>query len=148
MKVVFLKDVAGVGQKGSIKNVTDGYAINYLIPQRLAEIATDEKIAQIEAAQKADQEKRTREQEQLAQSIKSISGSRVHVSLRATEKGGLFKALHEAEVAAMILKSLKVHVPASAIALDAPIKTTGEHQIHVKAGNENVPLTIVVAAAE
>ena len=57
MKVIFLKDVGGVGQRGSIKEVSDGYAMNFLIAQGLAVQATPEKVA-AHARQEAERETR------------------------------------------------------------------------------------------
>jgi len=53
MKVIFLKDVRGAGQHGEIKNVSDGYAHNFLLPQGLAKPATDAKVAELEAKEAA-----------------------------------------------------------------------------------------------
>ena len=103
MKVILLKDVAKVGQHGTVKEVTDGYALNFLIARGLAIQATPDKIAAYESAQKRETEVREREREALVKSIQSIEGARIEIAVRATEKGGLFKSVVSADVAKAIL---------------------------------------------
>src|SRR5665213_1969010 len=93
MKVILLKDVRGLGVHHAIKDVSDGYAINFLLPQKLAEAATEEKVKRLA------QQKETHEAEVLAQeaaldmTVASAEGKTISLTARATEKGGLFKAL-------------------------------------------------------
>ena len=94
MKVILLKDIGGVGKKGEVKEVADGYAFNSLIPQKLVEQATKEKIAQHEADQKKHADARAAEDAALSTLVEGLNGERVEMKLRATEKGGLFKSVH------------------------------------------------------
>src|SRR4051812_34032263 len=99
MKVILLKDVRGVGQHGEIKNVADGYAINKLFPTKLAEPATDEKIKQIEAQKVQADAARAKEEAELDTKVQALRGKKVTLAARATEKGGLFKNVHEKDIA-------------------------------------------------
>src|SRR3989338_9386507 len=98
MKVILLKDVRGVGLHGEIKNVADGYAINGLFPKKLAEAATAEKIADVEAKRVAHEAEIQKEAEQLDNKVAALRGKTITISSRATEKGGLFKAVQEKEI--------------------------------------------------
>lgn len=128
MKVLFLKDVGGVGQAGTIKNVADGYAMNFLIARGMAVQATPEKIAAHSAATKKQEETRAREQEALAKAVQALEGTSVEMKVRATDKGGLFKSITVSD----IQKALKSAIPESAILLSKPIKEIGEHPIKIK----------------
>ena len=146
MKIILLKNVGGVGQQGTIKEVSDGYAFNFLIPRGLGEAATPEKIAQMEAVQKSQEAQKQGELKKLAVLIENLSGARVEVSIRATEKGGLFKSITAADIASTIQKERSVHIPAEAILLSAPIKTTGEHTIVLEGGGVRKEFSFIVKA--
>lgn len=147
MKVILLKDVRGVGQHGEIKTVADGYAINALFPRKLAEPATEEKIAQYEAKKAELEKKRAAEEAQLDNKVASLRGKAVTLSLRATEKGGLFKAVHESDIAKAIRLEYALEIPEEAIRIVEPIKTVGEHQGLLYSKNQKAELRVVVTPA-
>jgi len=142
MKVLFLKDVGGVGQKGSIKEVKDGYGMNFLVAQGLAVQATPEKIAAHDAQVKKEGEAHAAFESELKKVVQSLEGTRIETNVRATEKGGLFKSI----TASDILKLLKVQIPETAIVLPKPIKETGEHNIKISAAKADATITLVVSA--
>ena len=147
MKVILLKDVRGVGMHGDIKNVADGYAINGLFPKKLAEAATPEKIAEVEAKRAAHEAEAVREAEQLDNKVAALRGKKVTISGRATEKGGLFKAVHERDVAGAILSEHALAVPEETIQFPEPIKTVGEHVIMLKSKSNKAEIGVVVTPA-
>src|SRR3989344_6415282 len=129
MKVILLKDVAKVGQHGTIKEVADGYALNFLIARGLAVQATPEKVAAHEAAQKREGVAREEMNKALTATIQSLEGARVEIKARATEKGGLFKSI----TAADIKKAMGKDIPEDAIQLEKTIKEVGEYSIKISA---------------
>lgn len=143
MKVLFKKDVGGVGKRGEVKNVADGYALNFLIPRGLAEQATAEKVVQHEAEERQTAEARAREDAALAQQIASFEGKRVELKVRATEKGGLFKSVGVAEIA----KALGGGVAPTSIELEHPIKKTGDHPVTLSAAGASATITVAIVAA-
>ncbi len=147
MKVILLKDVRGVGMHGEIKNVADGYATNGLFPKKLAEAATAEKIAEVEAKRAAHEAEAAKEAEQLDNKVSALRGKTVTISNRATEKGGLFKAVHEKDVAKAILEEHALAIPEDAISFPEPIKTVGEHVVILKSKNQKAELGVVVVPA-
>ncbi len=144
MKVIMLKDVKGVGQRGKIVEVKDGYAYNFLIPHKAAEQATPEKIASYNA--RVSQENAVREQQGaiLKMAVESLNGKTVSVTARATEKGGLFKSLAVADIVRAILDQLNIHIPETAVELEKPIKQTGEHAIKIKAADAAASIVLSV----
>jgi len=147
MKVILLKDVRGVGMHGEIKNVADGYAINGLFPKKLAEAATAEKIADVEAKRVAHEAEMQKEAEQLDNKVAALRGKTITISSRATEKGGLFKAVHEKDVAKAILGEHALAIPEDAITFPEPVKTVGEHVVLLKSKNQKAEFGVVVVPA-
>ena len=144
MKVLFLKDVGGVGRQGAVKDVADGYALNFLIPRKLAEQATPDKVAKAQTLMK---EAAAKEAERVAQGsahAKSLSGATITVQAKANEKGHLYKQL-SADVVALAIKSEQgIDVAPDAIHFSNPIKETGESTAEVKFGNHVAKITVVV----
>lgn len=147
MKVILLKDVRGVGIHGEVKNVADGYATNFLIRGKLAEPATEERIKEIEA-QKAEHEAQLhKEAAELDAKVASLRGKQASLTSRATEKGGLFKAVHESDIAKAIRAEHSVEIPDSAVHIPTPIKTVGEHVVMLQSKNQKAEFGIIVVAA-
>ncbi len=144
MKVILLKDVRAVGQHGEIKNVADGYAINFLFPQKLAEPATEDKIKQIVANKQAHEAEIAKEEETLAGKILQLKGKRVALMSRATEKGGLFKAIAAKDVARAIKAEHDVDIPEEAISFAEHIKTVGDHTALLSSKSQKVELTVSI----
>ena len=146
MKVIFTKDVGGVGVRGAIKDVSDGYAQNFLIARGLAEQATPEKLAAHEASMKKEMEARDEDAKARETVVKELNGFTVQISARATEKGGLFKSIGGKD----ILKALKTagkEISEEAIALEKPIKEVGEHKVNIASGSARSQITVAVVAA-
>ena len=90
MKVYFLQDVPGVARAGEIKDVAEGYARNYLIPRRLAVVATEAVIEQVKARQAAEARRAAREAEELRELAARLEGLTVTVKVRAGKEGRLY----------------------------------------------------------
>ncbi|MBI2004745.1 50S ribosomal protein L9 [Patescibacteria group bacterium] len=147
MKVLFLKDVRGTGRSGEVKNVADGYAHNFLLPQGLAELATDAKIAELEAKKQAHDEELIKQEEELTQKILSLRGKSVVISARSTEKGGLFKALCAADIVRAIKAEYDIHIPQESVHVPEHIKTTGEHVVMLASKTQKAELKVSVVSA-
>jgi large subunit ribosomal protein L9 len=144
MKVLFKKDVGGVGQRGTIKDVSDGYALNFLIPQGLAEQATPEKVAAHQKNQKivaAETAQRDKENEALAA---RLNGAKFAVHVRTNEHGHLYKQLGQDVIIAEIQKVFGATVPPSAVMINGSIREAGEHNLTIKFGKSESKLTVIV----
>src|SRR4051812_43655114 len=102
MKIVLIKDVKGVGKKHDVKTVADGFALNSLIPQGGAVVATESVLKRVELAKKQEEGERKVKEDLLAKNLKSIHDAVVEVSADANEKGHLFAGLHAAEIAPLV----------------------------------------------
>ncbi len=146
MKIVMLKDVKGVGKKHDIKTVADGFALNSLIPQGKAEVATDKALARIALVKSQEETEKKIQADLLSKNIKSIHDAVVEVVVGANEKGHLFAGLHAAEIAPLVKSSTQIDVAPEFIVLDKPIKEVGEHKIDVKVQGKSATFTLVVKA--
>ncbi len=147
MKIIFLKDVRGVGRKGEVKEIADGYALNALIPRGLAEQATPDKLQKHEAARGKEESARKQAADALEARIKGIRDTRVTLEARATEKGGLFKAVTAKDIAQAILAQQKSEIPVEAILLEHPLKTTGEHSVKIALESTRGEIVVDIKAA-
>jgi large subunit ribosomal protein L9 len=143
MKIILLKDVAKLGGKHDVKNVSSGYALNFLIPNGIAIPATTQalKRAELEKA-KAEGERKVQGDLQ-AMNIKSLDGITLTVPTKANEKGHLFAGLHREEIAAELEKQLHISIAPSSIMLEHPIKEIGEHEVEVKTEGKSVKFNLV-----
>lgn len=132
MKVVLKRDVKGVGKAHEVKNVSDGYARNFLIPRGWAEPATEGSIKEAAeyTASQHDRAQRVREQsEQLAEKIKAVS---VDLTVKAGETGRLYGSITAADVAKAASKLIGTKLDKKSLQLSRPIRQTGKHVIDVK----------------
>lgn len=133
MKVIFKKT-------NEVKDVSPGYALNYLIPQGLAILATNEEIKRLDIKKlREDKKKEKREKENKALAEK-IKGARIKISAKTGKAGKLFGAITKAK----ILKALKVDSKQVEVLLEKPIKKTGEYKIDLKVGSERISIVLLI----
>ena len=129
MKVVLLEDVKNIGKKGEVKEVKDGYGINFLIPQKKATLATGGSVKQAELDQAKQDEVAQDNQEKNEAEAKEIEGQKVSLKAKAQDEK-LFGALSETDVKNALLTA-KIELVRGKLNISEPIKTTGEHEIEV-----------------
>ena len=144
MKVIFKKDVGGVGQRGTVKEVSDGYALNFLIPQGLAEQATPDKVAAHQKNQKAAEAESAARDQENQQLAERLNGAKFALQVRANEHGHLYKALDPDTIIAEIKKIFGATIPPSAVIINGSIKEIGEHHLTIKLGKSAAKVTILV----
>lgn len=136
MKVVLIKTVANLGQTGDIKEVADGYARNFLIPQGMVKPATEATINQIENKKAQKQKKQAKKAKQYKEIAKKIDNLKLIIKAKAEpEKKTLFAAV-KAEQIADELKKRKFDIPAKFISLEEPIKQLGYYDIQIQFNDE------------
>ena len=131
MKVVLLKDVKNIGKRDEILNVSDGYARNFLFPQKLAVEATPGALKEIErkrAAQDAREAERVADAQKKAAMLK---GKMIHLEVKCGEKGRLYGSVTSAEVAEALEKQHGVAVDKRKIELGESIREVGIRDISV-----------------
>jgi large subunit ribosomal protein L9 len=131
MQIILLEKVVNVGNLGDIVKVKDGYARNYLIPQKLARRATKEAIAEFEV-RRAELEKAAADKLAAAQSLaEKMSGLTIQIAQKAGVDGRLFGSVTNADIAETLTKQgfavekVQVRMP------EGPLKMVGDHPVHV-----------------
>lgn len=133
VKVIFLENV-GEEKIGDIKNVADGYARNYLIPNKIAELATDEKIKEIESKM-AKLKKEEAEKVATAKKVaEAISKEKFVLTEEVNEEGHLYGAVTPKEIAELFTEK-KYEIDGSDIVLENPIKDPGDYEVTVRVGH-------------
>ena len=131
MKVILTQDVKGQGKKDDVIEVSDGYARNFLIKNKLAVEATSAMINSIKIKKAADEHRRAEEKAAALELAKKISGTTIAVKIKVGETGKLFGALNTQAVADA-LKEAGYDIDRKKIVLPDVIKTVGVYEITVK----------------
>lgn len=148
MKVVLLKDVAKIGKKYDVKNVADGHALNMLIPQGLAEIATPQKLKQVEKVRLELVAERKVQADLLAKNLKSLADVKIVAKGKASEKGHLFAGIHKEEIVRLLKEQARVDVLPDFIDLEHPLKEVGEHKISLTVGDKKAQFVVSIEPLE
>ncbi len=127
MKVLLLQDVKGVGRKYDIKEVSDGYARNFLIARKLAAPA-DGAAMKLKAATEAQEQARL---SSYRESAKRLADEVLEFRVRAGEKGEVFGSIKAGEIKKALLER---GYEAGEVLLDQPLRVLGEHEVSVKFG--------------
>jgi large subunit ribosomal protein L9 len=144
MKIILLKDVPKVGRKFDIKNVSDGFAVNMLIPRGLAVAATEKTIASMESLRSKDMVEQKIQEELLAKNMNSLNGLSVTLKEKANEKGHLFAGVTKEMIATEILKESRLNIDPAFINLEKPIKEIGQHKIAVSALGKKAEVNVII----
>ena len=144
MQVILLKDVPKIGRKNDIKNVSDGYAMNFLFKNKLAEPATSKKIKNLERTKHNQETEEKIHKDLLVKNMRSLSGAEVHMSGKASEKGHLFKGIHVEEIVAELKKQDHIDLKSEHIQLEHPVKEIGEFDITAKVGDIKAVFKLIV----
>ncbi|OHA26622.1 MAG: 50S ribosomal protein L9 [Candidatus Taylorbacteria bacterium RIFCSPHIGHO2_02_FULL_46_13] len=146
MKIILTQDVKGLGKRFDVKNVSDGYAINMLIPRKMVREATAGALKQVET-QKARQEADRKIQENiLLKNISDLEGKVIHISAKASDKGHLFASIHKEDIVHRLKEELRLDVHPDFLELPEHIKTVGEHALTVSLQDKKVKFTLSVEA--
>jgi len=131
MKVIFLKDVKPQGKKGEIREVSEGYAQNFLFPRGLAKPATEGNMKTLENQKQAEQRKKDQEKEEAEQLAKILDQTTVTIKSKSGEGGRLFGSITNKQISEA-LDQMKIKVDKRKIALEHPIRTLGVTNVQVK----------------
>jgi large subunit ribosomal protein L9 len=145
MEILLLQDIAGVGKKNDLLVVGDGFALNCLLPQRKALVATPTvRKRYAEQIKKRAVEKEGERQFQ-QDAVTAMSGKSIQFSRKTNKVGKLYAALTEAEISNAIKEQLALTVPADNVIINDHIKAVGAFQVQVKVGDVSIPLAVTVS---
>ena len=147
MEVILLEDIEGLGEKGDVANVARGYARNYLLPKRLAEVANAARIDELRRLMNERKDREARTAEQAVDVAATLNKTVVTIGARAGEGERLYGSITSADVADAIWSARRVRVDKRKIRLEEPIKSLGTFMVDIDVfeGVEASVKVIVVA---
>jgi len=140
MKVVLLKDVRNLGHAGTAQNVSDGYALNFLIPNKLAQLATASALKQAAAVEKVADERRQVQDKLIAERLSALAEKKVTIRKKANDLGHLYDAVDAKDIAEA------AGLSEDAIRIEKPFKELGEFEVPVSHGSDFGKITISIEA--
>ncbi len=136
MKVIFSADVRGQGKKGEMKEVSDGYARNYLLPRGLAVAATQDNLNAMKLRDAAKKRQMELEKAAAQENAKKLEGVIVKVKAKAGDKGRLFGSVTSKEIADALAEQHGIEIEKNKIVQAEPIKSFGSYEVKCKFGYE------------
>lgn len=137
MKVILLQDINSLGKKLEIKNVSDGYARNYLLPKGLAKIATDEVVKNIQTKITSEEKRKEEIKRELENFANTLDEKDFHFYPKVGSKNEVFGSVTKKDIEEAIAKKTpqKLHDKIKVeINLAKPLKTLGEHEVEINLG--------------
>lgn len=147
MKVIFMKDVKGQGKKGQVKEVSEGYAANFLLPRGLVRPATDGNVKTLENQAAAEQRRKDNEKGDAQQLGKKLDELTLNMKAKAGEGGRLFGAITSKQIAETLSSTEGIVIDKRKIELSDPIRHLGVTQVIIKLHTE-VKATLKVQVTE
>jgi large subunit ribosomal protein L9 len=138
MKVVLLKDVKGVGKAHEAVSISDGHALNFLIPKRLAIAATQTALKEAELRIKQKHDRKALDTKLISERVTALAENPITIRKKVNEKGHLYDAVDADEIAEL------AQLPVESITLEKPIKEAGTYQIAVSGAENYGTFTLLV----
>ena len=135
MKVILIDEIRGLGTRGDVVNVKDGYARNYLLPKNLAREATPGNMKSIEQERKKWAMLAQQEKDKAQKAADSVKGTKITIQKRVGDNGQLFGSVTSNEIADA-LAAKGIDIDKRRIELAHPIKSTGSHNVEVRLHRE------------
>jgi large subunit ribosomal protein L9 len=147
VRLLLRQDVEGVGHKGDLVDVADGYARNFLVPKGLALKATKGAEAQAEAMRRNRELKDTADREQAEEAASRLVATPIGIPARAGEGGKLFGSVTAADIAQAVADQTGIEIDRRTIAVAEPIRSLGTHSVQVRLHTDvEFPLSVEVTA--
>lgn len=132
MEVILLQDVKKTGKKGEIKEVSDGYARNFLIKKGLAKEATAGAKKELEAKNQARKREEKEEFEEAKKQKEILEGNPIEILEKASEDGRLFGSVTTKQIAEQVKKQLGIKVDKRKINQNVQMRSVGSQEVEVK----------------
>lgn len=136
MKVIFQEDVKGHGKKGEMKDVSDGYARNYLLPRKLVVAATTDNLNAMKLKDKAAAKQKERERALAVENAEKLRGILVTIHAKAGTSGRLFGSITSKEISEALAEQHGITIEKNKIVQPEPIKSCGNYELKCKLGHE------------
>lgn len=148
MKVILLQDIENLGKKHEVKEVADGYAKNFLIPQGLVKPASPENLKWLETELAKQSEKAEKELKVVQELVTRVDGVELELGLRLNKEGKVFGSINKAKIAKK-LREQGFNIKSTQVQLEKPIKELGEYPIKISfAHGLEAEITVIVSESE
>ncbi|MFA5086377.1 MAG: 50S ribosomal protein L9 [Candidatus Paceibacterota bacterium] len=148
MKVILLRDVPNTGRKNDVKEVSSGFARNFLIPKGLAVAADEDSLKNLEAKKKLDLERAETELKETEKTASKLDGTEVEILVKAGKEGQLFESVNKQKISDH-LKEMGFSVSKEQVDLKSPLKETGEFPVKLKFDhNLEAEIKIIITGKE
>ncbi len=147
MKVLLIKDVYNLGRAGEVKKVADGYARNFLIPQKMAVIATVGALKQVEKIEAAAAKQRELLNEEMSGLAEQIAGLELTFKAKVGETGKLYGSITQQMIIDAINEKIKANLDRHLVE-SQPLREIGEHMVRVRLTFDLVPEVKVIVESE
>jgi len=148
MKVIFLQNVPNVARAGEIKEVADGYGRNFLIPQKLAVLATPSATSTTEAQRRITERSQVQIEAEITELAHQLEGTEVILKARTGTKERLFGSITSADIASELQNTTGLVVDKKKIELAEPIRQLGSYEVAIKLAKDIAPKIRVIVAKE
>lgn len=146
MKVILLKDVAKIGRRFDVVDVPDGFALNKLIPQGLAQNASPENMKRLQNLSAKVSHDREVSESSFRDALAACKDVEIRVEVEANNEGRMFQALKAEAIIEAIKQATGHELGAEHLVIKTPIKSVGEHQIDAVSGSVQGQITLLVEA--
>lgn len=146
MKVILTRDVKGLGRVHDEVATADGYALNYLIPNKCAVSATVVAKQTAETRRKQAKDRSGLDAVLLAQNLASLAEARIVIKAKVNEKGHLYDAVGNTDVLKAVKEQTRIELPEDAVKLEKPLKEIGTYDVPVSTGETFGKFSITIEA--
>lgn len=146
MEILLLQDVTGIGKRNDLLVVGDGFALNYLLPQRMALVATPTVRKRYAEQIRRRAMEKEQERRQKMQASQTLAGKSVIFQKKATKTGKLYAGITAAAIVAALKDQHGIVITVDAVELPEHIKTIGTHPVQIKLFDQMQTVPVVVSA--
>jgi len=148
MRVIFLEDVPNVARAGEVKEITDGYGRNFLIPRKLALLADSAAMAKAEKQLKVKAQQQVEADAEIMELAHRLEGREVTLKARVGAKDRLYGSITSADIASELHNSVGLVVDKRKVELAEPIRRLGSYEVAIKLDKDVIPKVKITVIAE
>lgn len=148
MRVIFLRDVANIGRAGEVKEVADGYGRNFLLPRKLALLATPSALRAAEEHLQKEKEEQLRFDAELSQLAQQLEGFPITFKERVASEDYLYGSVRDSDIARELSQLIGFDIDRKTIELEEPIRQLGDYEVTVRLSKDLAPKIKVIVTKE
>ena len=148
MKVIFLKDVPKVAKAGETKDVADGYGRNFLLPKKLALLATPAALKAAELQIQKEREEQQRFAVELSQLAQQLEGFPITFKAKVAEEDRLYGSIRDSDIADELSRLTGLDIERRKVELEEPIRQLGDYEVPIRLDKDLAPTIRVIVAQE